>query len=129
MSLSLRGKQPKPLATSSNPYALTTAEAAQYKEFNAMTEDQKAERLWRDGQNQSIRESAERMREHEAANSSHVQHLSSGGVQVGGGLNPNALVNFKGVEMTVQQAVDIGVYIPEAIGHQTSDINEIEELI
>jgi len=113
----------------SNQYALNKAEAAQWAEFNALTDDQKAERLFREDQERHIREYVAQEREHEAANSSPVQHLSGGGVTVGGALRPDALVNYGGLEMTVQQAVDIGVYKPEAIGHQTSDIIEIEELI
>jgi len=129
MSITVTGRKPELQETSSNAYGLNRAEAEQFKQFNALTEDEKAERLWREDQERSIRDYVSKQEKHEASNSNLVQHLSGGGAAIGGALRPDALVNYQGVEMTVQQAVDIGVYKPVAIGHQTSDINEIEELI
>lgn len=113
----------------SNPYALTKAQVAQMKEFDALSEEEQGARLFREREEKSNRDFIAQSLEHETANTYPKQHLSDGRAIVGGALHPEALVNYGGLEMTVQQAVNLGVYKAEAIGHQTSDILEIEELV
>lgn len=48
-----------------------------------------------------------------------VQRIAGGGAVVGGAIRPDALVTIGGLEMTVQQAVDVGLRPASMIGHQT----------
>lgn len=105
-----------------NPYALSKQEADQMKAWEAMSDDEKGEYLHYAKQEDSNRRYIAKKAQADFMNDNIVQRLATGGAQVGGAMQPNALVIIDGLEMTVQQAVDVGIYPSEAINMQTGDM-------
>lgn len=118
MSLSI-----DPALTEGNPYSLTPAEQAQVQAWNNMSDDQRGEYLHYAKQQENIDYivAAEEMNDY--INGNVVQRLANGGAQVGGALRPDALLTIDGVELTLQQAIDLGIRSSSSIGTQTADLN------
>lgn len=122
MSLSINDPVTTEQHNANNPYALTQAEIAQVNAWNNMSDDEKGEYLHHAKQEQNIADFIARDDIHKAANSNTVQYLATGGAVVGGELNPNTLITEGGVEMTVQQAIDVGIFSGEILGKQVEDL-------
>lgn len=106
----------------SNPYALTGSEVAQVQLWDSLTDDQKGEYLFHERQERDIADFIAQDDKFRAANSITVQHLADGSAVVGGELNPNTLITEGGVEMTVQQAIDVGIFTGDILGKQVEDL-------
>ena len=109
---------------SDNPYALTPSEVAQVKDWEALSDDQKGEHIHSMKELENVEQYVADAQFNEYINSNTIQTLAGGGAVVGGELRPDALVTIGCLEMTVQQAVDAGVYDSSAPGMQTSDMPE-----
>lgn len=105
-----------------NPYALSEQEADQMKAWEAMSDDDKGVFLHYAKQEDSIQQYVAKKAQADFMNDHVIQRLANGGAQVGGALRPDALVIINGLEMTVQQAVDVGVYSSDALNMQTADM-------
>lgn len=112
-----------PALTEGNPYNLTPAELAQVQAWNSMSDDQRGEYLHYAKQQDNIETIVASAEMNDYINGNVVQRLAGGGAQVGGAVRPDALLTIDGVEMTVQQAVDIGIRASSTIGTQTADLN------
>jgi hypothetical protein len=122
MSLSINDPATTEAHNTNNPYALTPAEINQMNTWNGMSDDEKGEYLFRAKESQSIADFIAQDDESRAANSNTVQHLASGETIVGGALHPDTLITEGGVEMTVQQAIDVGLFTGGILGQQVEDL-------
>ncbi|MBS97119.1 MAG: hypothetical protein CMI01_00360 [Oceanospirillaceae bacterium] len=118
MSLSI-----DPALAEGNPYNLTPDELDQVRAWNNMTADERGEYLHYAKQRSNIEHIVASAEFEDSINSNVVQRLAGGGAQVGGALRPDALLTINGVEMTLQQAVDIGIRSSSSIGTQTADLD------
>lgn len=112
-----------PALSEGNPYNLTPAELAQVQAWNNMTDDQRGEYLHYAKQQENIDSIVAAAEMDDYINGNVVQRLAGGGVQVGGTVRPDALLTIDGVEMTVQQAVDLGIRSSSTIGTQTAELD------
>lgn len=96
----------------------TVNEAAQVEAWETMSDDQKGEYLHYAKQEANYQDVAAKAATNEWINDHSVQYLADGSAQVGGELRPDALINVEGIEMTVQQAVDLGLRSASSIGMQ-----------
>lgn len=122
MSLSINDPATTEAHNANNPYALTQTEIAQVNAWNNMSDDEKGEYLFHARQDQEISDLIAQDDIHRAANSITVQHLASGGAVVGGALRPDTLITEGGIEMTVQQAIDVGIFHGDILGKQVEDL-------
>ncbi len=111
-----------PALAEANPLGLTRSEADMLKSWENMTADQKGEYMHHAKQEDNRDAFLSSIQFNESINSNVFQRLSGGGVQVGGAVRPDALVTIGGIEMTAQQAVDLGLRSSEMIGTQTADL-------
>ncbi|UTW13368.1 hypothetical protein [Marinobacterium rhizophilum] len=109
--------------TDSNSLSLTPNEAAMMQQWESMTDDQKGEYLHYAKQQDSIDAYVSSRQLNDEMNSNVYQRLATGGVQVGGAVRPDAILTIDGIEMTAQQAVDLGVRPSAMIGTQTADLD------
>ena len=117
MSLSIN----KPEA-SVNPHELTKEEQEQWNTWEAMSDDEKGEHLFNVHQDLSNADYITREDETLHANNHVIQKSPTGVVRVGGALRADTLINANGIEMTVKQAVDLGIAGSEYVGQQTADL-------
>jgi hypothetical protein len=123
MSLAIKDPAaPVSSPASSNPYGLTQSEIKQVQAWNAMSDDEKGEYLFRERQERDIADYITADDAFRAANSNTVQPLAGGGAVVGGALRPDTLITEGGVEMTVQQAIDVGIFSGDILGKQVEDL-------
>ena len=106
-----------------NPYALTPDEQKQVDAWEAMSDDDKGEYIHHMKQEQNRRDISARIDYWDNINDLPTQRLAGGGVKVGGELRPDALLTVDGVEMTAQQAVDVGLRSSLSIGKQIADLD------
>lgn len=118
MSLSIRTP-----TTDNNPLSLTPSEVTMMQQWESMTDDQKGEYLHYAKQQDSIDAYVSSRRQHDEMNSNVYQRLAGGGVQVGGAVRPDAILTIDGIEMTAQQAVDLGIRPSAMLGTQTADLD------
>jgi len=117
---------PQPQAEQTNPYALTPEEQARWDAWEAMEDDDKGAYLHQAHQDLASNDTFAADEYWSEINGDVcVQRLAGGGAAVGGAIRPDTLVTIGGIEMTVQQAVDVGLYSSSAIGHQTGE--DVEE--
>lgn len=103
-----------------NPYALTKEEQEQWAAWEAMDDGDKGEYLHHAKQELTTRDTFDNQDYWNRINGDVcVQRIAGGGAVVGGAIRPDALVTIGGLEMTVQQAVDVGLRPASMIGHQT----------
>lgn len=112
-----------PALAEGNPYNLTPSELAQVQAWNSMSDDQRGEYLHYAKQQGDIDNIVAAAEMDDFINENVVQRLAGGGAQVGGALRSDALTTINGVELTVQQAVDLGIYTSSSIGTQTADLD------
>jgi hypothetical protein len=122
MSLSINDPATTEEHNANNPYALTQAEIAQVNAWNNMSDDEKGEYLHRSKEAQNRADFIAQDDMHRAANSNTVQYLSTGGAVVGSSLRPDTLITEGGIEMTVQQAIDVGIFSGDILGKQVEDL-------
>ncbi|MBE9397107.1 hypothetical protein IOQ59_07510 [Pontibacterium sp. N1Y112] len=101
---------------------LTHTERQQMEAINNMTDDECGVLVRQAIQDDADQEFIQSWEQTERMNDHVVQRLSNGSSVVGGALQPNALVTIGGIEMTVQQAVDAGVYSSDVFGMHTADM-------
>jgi hypothetical protein len=106
-----------------NPYALTPEEQKQVDAWEAMDDGDKGEYLHRMKQEHNIQDISASIDYWDRINDLPTQRLAGGGAQVGGELRPDALLTIDGVEMTAQQAVDVGIRSSLSIGKQVADLD------
>jgi len=105
-----------------NPYALTKEEQEQWDTWEAMSDDEKGTVIFNTKQELSNADYITSKVEHEQANQNVIQRSPTGGIQIGGDLRADTLINVDGMEMTVQQAVDVGIADSQYIGQQTATL-------
>ena len=111
-----------------NPYALTPDEQARWDAWEAMEDDDKGAYLHQAHQDLATQDTFANLDYWKRINGDVcVQSLAGGGAVVGGSIRPDALVAINGIEMTVQQAVDMGLRPASMIGHQTGEDVDDEE--
>ena len=99
-------------------------EQKQLDAFASMTDEERGELLHREAIERNVNEAVAKMMEHEAANNHVVQRSANGGIQVGGLLKADTLVTVHGMEMTIQQAIDVGMADSDIIGEQSVDLQD-----
>ncbi len=102
----------------------TKQEQKQLDAFANMTDDERGELLHREAIERNVNQTVAKWQEHEAANSHVVQRSANGGIQVGGTLKADSLVTVCGIEMTLQQAIDVGHAESDIIGEQSVDLQD-----
>ncbi len=113
-------ESPQPTAEPANPYALTSEEQARWDAWESMDNDDKGEFLHHAKQDYTSNATlASKDYWNQINGDVCVQRIAGGGAVVGGAIRPDALVTIGGLEMTVQQAVDVGLRPASMIGHQT----------